>query len=75
MYTRLILFNSHCLLGKTLPHPAWMPSLNVGDELGIVPKDDMILLMRLLDDARLFVVTCGAMGFAVIESGREVPAS
>ena len=28
-----------------LPHPTGMPSLDVGDEFGIVPQDDMILLM------------------------------
>ena len=28
-----------------LSHPAGMPSLDVGDEFGIVPQDDMILLM------------------------------
>ena len=51
-----------------LPHPAWMPFLDVADEFGIVPQDDMII-MRVLDDARLVVVTLAAMGSVFIESG------
>ena len=58
-----------------LPHLAWMPSLDVGDELGIVPQDIVILLMRVLDNVRFVVVTSAAMGFVFVESGREVPAS
>ena len=58
-----------------LPYPAWMPSLDVGDELGIVPQDIVILLMRVLDNVRFVVVTSAAMGFVFVESGREVPAS
>ena len=58
-----------------LPYPAWMPSLDVGDELGIVPQDDVNLLMRVLNDARLVIVTSTAMGFVFVESGGEFPAS
>ena len=32
-----------------LPHPTWMPFLDVADEFGIVPQDDMILIMRVPD--------------------------
>ena len=52
-----------------------MPSLDVGDELGIVPQNDVNLLMRVLNDARLVIVTSTAMGFVFVESGGEVPAS
>ena len=45
------------------------------DELGIVPQDIVILLMRVLDNVRFVVVTFAAMGFVFVESGREVPAS
>ena len=57
------------------PHPTGMPPLDVGDELGITPQDDMILVVRVLDDARPVVVTPTAMGFVFAESGGEVPTS
>ena len=53
-----------------LPHPAWMPFLDVADEFGIVPQDDLILIMRVLDDARLVLAPLAAMGSVFIESGR-----
>ena len=59
----------------SFPDATWVPVLDAGDELGLVPVDGVVFGVGVLDDRGLVDVSFPAMGSVFIESGREVPAS
>ena len=59
----------------SFPDATWVPVLDAGDELGLVPVDGVVFGVGVLDDRGLVDVSFPAMGSVFIESGWEVPAS
>ena len=57
------------------PDATWVPMLDAGDELGLVPVDGVVFGVGVLDNRGLVIISFPAMGSVFFESGREVPSS
>ena len=57
----------------SFPDATWVPVLDAGDELGLVPVDGVVFGVGVFDNRGLVQVSFPAMGLVFFESGKKVP--
>ena len=58
-----------------LSYPSWMPTVDISDECCLVPVDAVVLGVGVFDDGGFVQLSLPAIGFVLLKSGGEVPAS